>query len=84
LSAFVARAPYVVSLEPLDGGRTRVTIDLTYRPTNLVGRFQLPLVRLVASRIQRPMLRQPVQLAHCRIETVRPVEEIAGMFPDFG
>jgi hypothetical protein len=30
------------------------------------------------------MLRQPVQVAHCRIETVRPVEEIAGMFPDFG
>lgn len=53
----------VYELEPAEDGRTRVTIEITYRGTSLLGRLQLPVVRLVASRIIDRMLGQLEDLA---------------------
>lgn len=54
--AVTGRGAY--ELEPLEGGRTRVTLDLTYEPVSFVGRLQLPLVGLVAARIVGKMVGQ--------------------------
>lgn len=48
----------VYELESAPDGRTRVTIENTYRARSWVGHLQLPLVRLVASRIIDRMLDQ--------------------------
>lgn len=53
----------VYELEPAPDGRTWVTIENTYRATSLIGRLQLPVVRLVAGRIIDRMLSQLHDLA---------------------
>lgn len=67
--AITSRGAY--ELESLQGGRTRVTVDVTYEPVSFVGRVQLPLVALVAGRIVGKMLSQLRHVASGAAEAPR-------------
>ena len=54
-------------LEPTSDGWTRVTLDLTYVPRGVIGRLQMPALRLLAPRIIARFLVQLEELVQAEV-----------------